>query len=1153
MELLVVSGNSNRYGFVLGRVVWLRKAFVAVLCVVLGHVPLNLLVALAMCIAVLVVVFGGVARAEAPRLIPDGQFESEGTLGVAVDQSMSVSDVSRGDVYVASYVTVHHKSGSEGGVEFVPGRVEKFDASGRLISPPSPFGVSPLSPFGEIGAAGYSGAAVSPVNGDVFALDTFTSEIIEYDPATGEAVGSFLVEPPSGNFPFFIGIPTTVVQIATDSAGNVYVPVVPGNKVLEYDPATCPAAPEPCVPLKTFTGGTGAGALKGPTGVSVDPVGNVWVADVGNERIVELSPTDTLLGEIASEGLQSVAVDGHGDVFAIVNNSADFCGKLVAPCPHLVEYSSTGAQLADLGAGAIGAEARTELTQTHLPDIVAVSDSTGRVFVTEGLAEPAAGGHSRVLKYTPPVAPKLEGELASEVGVTEAKLGALVNPGGLSASYRFEYGTTTVYGNTTPFPEGDTGGGFQPRTVWAAASGLTSGMTYHYRVVVTSELGGELVGEDHTFTTRTAAQANCPNAQFRTGFSAGLPDCRAYELVTPPNETSAQPDPWLGNGLESAFRANVAAVDGNRLAFNARDVFPGSPSGGFSYVATRGASGWSSENVIPSQNYYDNRFCETYMSSYSTDLTKGIFELPQGGLGCGGPEPELVPGEPKGVGNLYLRDNTNGSYQLINMPPPGVTGASAELLTASADLDHVLFRENAQLTSDAPGGVANVYEWADGALHLLRTVLPDGTPVAGVLATPAISRDGSWIFFTYAGGLYAQSSGGGTVQLDASQTGGGAGGGGSLVSVSADSSQVFFLDANRLTADSTAEIGKRDLYRYDFAAGEGKRLIDLTVDPTEPADVQNVRGVSKDGSYVYFEADGVLPGSVANGHGETAQPGQPNLYVWHGGGSTFIATQVIAGTPGAKETLQVAANGAFLAIASTKRLTGYDNTDANTEQPDSEIYLYGAPANALVCASCNPSGQRPISSTSPEERAPRYVSDNGQVFFDSSEALLPADTNGQIDVYEFEAAGVGSCSELVGCVSLLSTGTSSRITAFIDASPSGNDVFLREYQKLVPHDKQEEARTLYDVRVDGGIPEPVSPSPCTTAEACRTAPVPQPPIFGAPPSQTFSGVGNFTPSPPALVPSPPTKCKKGYVKKKGKCVKAKKRKRVKKTSRKGRR
>ena len=62
----------------------------------------------------------------------------------------------------------------------------------------------------------------------------------------------------------------------------MYVPNVPENEVLKYS--------ETGTLLETFTG-SGAHALKGPTGVAVDSSGDVWVADDGNNRIEEFSAT----------------------------------------------------------------------------------------------------------------------------------------------------------------------------------------------------------------------------------------------------------------------------------------------------------------------------------------------------------------------------------------------------------------------------------------------------------------------------------------------------------------------------------------------------------------------------------------------------------------------------------------------------------------------------------------------------------------------------------------------------------------------------------------------------------------------------------------------------------------------------------------------
>ena len=72
----------------------------------------------------------------------------------------------------------------------------------------------------------------------------------------------------------------------------------------------------------------------------------------------------------------------------------------------------------------------------------------------------------------------------------------------------------------------------------------------------------------------------------------------------------------------------------------------------------------------------------------------------------------------------------------------------------------------------------------------------------------------------------------------------------------------------------------------------------------------------------------------------------------------------------------------------------------------------------------------------------RVLSDQGRVFFDSADALVPQDTNGREDVYEYEPQGVGSCARAGGCVSLISSGTSSEESVFLDASETGNDVFF---------------------------------------------------------------------------------------------------------------
>ncbi len=1087
-----------------------------------------------------------VAQAEPPKLVSYGQFsvpDGGHPVGVAVEGA--------GDLFVSSLLV-------EG---FGPSTVVKLDPSGNLLSPPSPFG-----------SAHYSGVAVNPANGDVYVLGEeggfFTpatpAMIFVYDPNSGALLSSFEVPASRNYFGVF-----TDVQIAADSAGNVYVPNPVENEVLKYSPNG--------TLLKTFTG-SGAGALKEPTAVAIDSSGDLWVADSGNERIVEFDASGAPVEvngkdvEIKSVGVGSVALDGHGDVFADVDNSADPCGEKQAPCLHLVEYSSEGRQLADVGAGNFGGE---EGESERFFSMVAVNQASGRVYVTDGTGD-------TVWVFGPPVAPVVDRELTAEVGASEVKLGALVNPGGIQTSYRFEYGTTTEYGSSTPFPEGSVGEGLEAHAVWASASGLAPGSTYHYRVVASSELG-TVYGPDQTFTTLTAEQAACPNEQMRGGFSGRLPDCRAYELVTPPVKSGSQFD-----GELSMVYASKAAADGEALTLTTREPRPGAPTGGEAYVARRGAGGWIAEDIMPLESY-DGAACANYQFTYafSEQVTKDVIQAGGGSRAsasknyaedpesCNPEGRQVVSGEPVGYENLLVRQNATGAYQLVNVTPPGVTPADAHFQAASADLSHVIFTETSPLAEGARYGVENLYEWDEGAVRLV-SVLLDGTAVPGSLPEKevtekevtegrhrpdkgVVSSDGSHVLFTYGGALYDRIDGQRTVQVDEQQGGSDPSGGGSFKAATTDGSKIFFLDESKLTAGSTAEAGEPDLYECALGEGASKcELTDLTVAAgSEHADVLSVTPLGgHDSSDVYFVAKGVLASNTrefTNGEGKTfvegAEAGKQNQYLWNGEKTTFIAS----GVEYARGVEYSSPDGEWLAFESKRSLTGYDNVNPNNA-PVAELFLYSAATGQLACASCNPTGEAAIAEGGVMRPGEAYgetygvlpnrhvLTDAGQVFFETNEALVPSDTNDGRDVYEYEGGGAH----------LISSGTSSFESNLEDVSESGDDVFFRSNQQLVPQDNQPGQLVTYDARVDGGFAEPPSPPPCTTADACRTPVSPQPSIYGAPSSQTFSGVGNLAPAPLTVVKKvtkKTVKCKQGFVKnKKGKCVRKKSKKQAKRAS-----
>ena len=654
-----------------------------------------------------------------------------------------------------------------------------------------------------------------------------------------------------------------------------------------------------------------------------------------------------------------------------------------------------------------------------------------------------------------------------------------------------------------------------------------------------------------TAESARAAEA-CGNKASRTEQGAAalaLPDCRAYELVSPPGSVPA------GNGAKP-----VAAADGERFGYYSFEPFPGSSEEGLYLLSTRGAGGWSVQNTTPPQGGVHNSDEIACFPSvfYSAELTSAVlidgWRQYTGGLNevrdevCEGDDPPLVAGEPRGYANLFLRDNKDGAYQLIDNLSEGVAPDNAVLQDATPDLSHVVFSDGGAL-----------YEWSGGVDRLV-SVLPDGKAVSGAVAnsadgtatyTHAVSASGETVFFYAEGGLYARLHAGSepaaggvcsagepdaacTVQVDAAQSGAkGPSGNGVFMDASEDGSRVFFTDENRLTTDATALSERPDLYEYDL---QKKSLTDLTVNTSGAGtNVIGYSGASADGSYLYFVAKGVLTGSQTNDQGEAAVLFKPNLYLLHEGVTTFIATlssEEKVDSLDWEETgileARVSPDGRYLAFGSVEPLTGYDNQPLEPQDCEKrchEIFLYDAAENQLSCVSCVPGGEPPTGSAEipfPSQEmeispSPLYlqrdVSDDGRVFFDSRSPLAPQAINGEVNVYEYENGGV----------SLLSSGTGSGASVFLDASASGEDVFFSTAQGLVQGDRDNQS-SVYDARVDGGFPagpgEARQAPACESAEACKPPPS-EPPaqLFAA--STALSGSGNLAAPPVPVTPAQP--------------------------------
>jgi hypothetical protein len=357
-----------------------------------------------------------------------------------------------------------------------------------------------------------------------------------------------------------------------------------------------------------------------------------------------------------------------------------------------------------------------------------------------------------------------------------------------------------------------------------------------------------------------------------------------------------------------------------------------------------------------------------------------------------------------------------------------------------------------------------------------------------------------------------------------------------------------------------------DLYRFEPGKSAGERLTDLSVDPGEEngAEVRGLLGVSEDGTNVYFAANGVLT-NVPNEAGKVATPGdcrgsideeggecETNLYLSrpdsaHPGQLETVFIARVSGAdhndwrPNSAEaanyaprTSRVTPSGEALLFASHRNLTPYDS------EGTSELYLYREGAG-IRCVSCNSSGAPPqgapdlggwlnLSFLGPTPPAPLLTrslsSDGQQVFFETTDTLLPGDINGAegcpvvgpfngsypscLDVYEWEAQGSGSCkseTEGGGCLYLLSPAGSKEASFLGDASASGEDVFLFTRSALVRQDA-DQLLDAYDARVEGGLAsQNVVPSPPCEGDACKPGAT-GPPPFQGPETPNFQGPAN---------------------------------------------
>ncbi len=809
-------------------------------------------------------------------------------------------------------------------------------------------------------------------------------------------------------------------------------------------------------------------------------------------------------------------------------------------------------------------------------------------------ASNSGGGNEAATEASPSfttgaLAPTVKAWAAGPISPTAADINAQVNPHNSPTTYWFEWGTQnceTSSCQALPASK-DASAGEGPFFVYVLRhlEGLSPSTTYHFRVVAKSALG-TTPGPDQAFTT-AAPEPACTNAGMPgTGF---LPDCRGYELVSPPEKNGQDVIP-------NSFKTFVAE-DRNGVAFSGLGPF-GDVKGtsvDVQYLSRRdpnaAANGWSTHSINPpglglhGLALYTGNLSSYY--AFSPDLSTGIFTSWA---------PLTDAPNVAGISNLYRLGDLEADTQQTELlsasasplnPSPATNptglGFRSVFDAASADLSHVIFQSPWNLAGDGGllGEVGDLYEQTED--HGLRRVgrIPSGPATqcddtvpgsecvdapsaqAGIsvfpgtgssqYATGMISNDGSRILFkvpagTEPGQIYMREDGQRTYQINASEAGAPSSGTAQLWGMSADGSRVFLTTGDALIDGD--EDGSFDLYMYEVGKPVGSRLTLLSGAATNSSSVTQVVGASSDGHYVYF---------VSGGQYVAGEPGgNQGLYLWHDGAISYIgdfesANVAQPNTPTIgwerqSKTSRVASDGHRLLFTSTLDSgfagrgghPGYDTDGLCGGGGCKVLYLYDADSGRLTCASCNPGGPPTddeharnaltdvipgVSAAFPTQHLSHALSEDGRHVFFSTAEALVEEDTNGI----WDAY---SYDVPTGTLHLISSGTDVSPSYFMDASPDGSDVFFVTRERLLGWDK-DTSYDLYDARVEGGFPEPVPvPAPCD-GESCLPSNPPAPPA--APVASRAPAPGNR---------KPPRRCpkRKKQVKRAGKarCVKKQK-------------
>ena len=990
---------------------------------------------------------------------------------------------------------------------------------------------------------------------------------IEVFSSNGGALGRirFL---PEGTRPQFTGL-------TIDPAHNDLYVDEGGVSIGDLPLAQCEPRPKNqggCLTTQAF----GSEDLDEAGSLAVDSAtGTVYAANVAAGRIAVFPATIEATVEAATE-VRGTTATLHG---AVDPEGA----QLSAPCEF--EYGTTKGygKLAECeqSPAAIGSGA------APVPVSAKLTGLTGNTTYHFRLHAANANGHvnSEDETLTTLPAPLISSVLATDVSAASATLTAKVNPEGLPTTYHFEY-------DTSPYAEGEAPHGTEAplggaeittalsadHTVEAPLEGLTENTTYHFRLIATNA-DGTTTGADHTFVDLTHGAPiahSCPNEALRAeDDSTALPDCRAYEMVSP--------------DYTSGFNVNTDKVGAGILIASSFGVFGGGENNTAltsEYQFARTPSGWTTTPLDPPASQFPQN--KTVIEAYSSDLRSSVASY-----GTATPGSTLTPEE-----EFYLRD-PSGHFTAVGPAIPAGTPRAGEVhgaevvstvRGASADLSHLLF-ESKELEKGLPWPGLETFFERDSLFEYAGTGNSAPTPVAvkggagsqelisqcgadlgGLLNSGgsrygAVSASGETVFFSAAPGgcegknsltgkeetgqgppveeIYARLHASETVAIseptpadcEACQEGSPAPA--TFLAASQDGSKILFSTEQELLPGNPGD----NLYLYDFDAPDPhEKLTAISHLPSgEAAAVQGLVTASPDLSHIYFVAQGVLSGSNAEGRSPVEQ--QDNLYLAEPTHSRIAFVAILApgscsghnctgdstdwrGFDDQGESARVTPDGRHLLFSSEADLTPDDTSSA------AQLFQYDSATERLARVSIGQNGYDDNGNGAVAIGLGYQSEDGSRVFFASAVPLVPgaaAGSAGFNSVYEWQADGTEACNQAQGCVYLISDGhdTNGKGATLVGVSPTGADVYFQTSDQDLLSDTNTQT-TVYDARVEGGFPAATESTECH-GDPCQGEKSPAPTATG-PATPNFHGPENPQ-------EKPPKPCKKGFVKKHGHCVK----------------